>query len=113
MLLRLRMYDVSRLIRLGTDRTIPNLDVSIAQMMKIKPTYLATIQRETQSDATLRQLRETIMKGWPESMNDLTDSLKPYWCFRDELAVIDRQLKAQLFQPVQAIMGLPVIDGFC
>jgi len=69
---------LSRLIRPGTDRTIPNLDVSIAQVMKIKPTYLETIQGETQSDALLRQLRETIMNGLPESMKDLTDPLNPY-----------------------------------
>ena len=67
MLLRLRMYvsvkyvgaksvlladTLSRLTRAGTDRTSPNLVVSIALVMKIKPTYLVTIQRETQSDAT-------------------------------------------------------------
>ena len=99
MLLRLRIYDVevkyvgaknvlmadtlSRLVKPGADAEIPDLDVSIAQVLRIRPTYLESLQDETKTDTTLTELREMIISGWPECMSDLPDSLKPYWCFRD------------------------------
>ena len=105
MLLRLVMYDVkvkyvsasgvpmadtlSRLIPAGRDKPIPGLDVTIAQVVKIRQTRLATLQDETRNDPVLRQLSELIMRGWPESMQDVNEALQPYWCFRDELAVHD------------------------
>ena len=57
--------------------------------MAIQPTRLETLQENTKSDPTLVALQELIKTGWPESMQDLTDSLHPYWCFRDELALMD------------------------
>ena len=105
MLLRLRMYDLevkyvgsksvhlsdtlSRLVTPGSDANIPGLDVSIAQVLKIRPTHLEMLQEETKSDTALKELREHIIDGWPETLNDLSESLKPYWCFRDELALLD------------------------
>lgn len=105
MLLRLRTYDVqvkyvsaknvlladtlSRLIKPGSDSTIPGLDVSIAQVLKIRQTRLACLQEETKCDPVLSQLSELVNNGWPESMQDLPESVQPYWCFRDELAIMD------------------------
>ena len=105
MLLRMRMYNLqvkyvgaksvlladtlSRLVQPGRHRTIPNLDVNIAQVLKVRPAYLESLQQETKADPALSELRKFINDGWPESMNDLPDILRPYWCFRDEMAVLD------------------------
>ena len=105
MLLRLRMYDLqvkyvgaksvlladtlSRLVRPGSDNPIPGLDVSIAQVLKLGSTYLESLQAETRADNCLCQLADYIMSGWPEHMSDLPEILQPYWCFRDELAILD------------------------
>ena len=105
MLLRLRMYDLevkyvgsksvlladtlSRLIQPGTHPPIPGLDVTIAEVLRIRPTHLESLRAETQLDPTLSKLRQHILGGWPESMQDLSEDLRPYWCFRDELVMLD------------------------
>lgn len=105
MLLRLRTYDLnvkyvgsksvlladtlSRLVRPGADATLPGLDVNIAHVLQIKPTRLQTLRDETKADATLTKLTKLILSGWPEHKHDLAEDLHPYWCFRDELAVLD------------------------
>ena len=108
MLLHLSIYDVkvkyvgakeapladtlSRLLPKGRDKPISGLDISIAQVIQIKQTRLATLQDETKEDPVLKKLSELIMTGWPESMQDLSEDLKPYWCHRNELAIHDRLL---------------------
>jgi len=106
MLIRLRTYDIdiiyvgankvllsdtlSRLVTPGKDAvTIPNLDVKIAQVLKIKPTRLETMQHETKTDPALTSLQELITRGWPQSKQDLPEELHPYWCMRDELSILD------------------------
>lgn len=105
MLIRLRMYDLrvkyvgaksvlladtlSRLVDKKGAKTIPDLDVSIAQVLHFKPSYLEALQAEAKVDPTQIQLFDYIMNGWPEHMQDLPDDIRPYWCFRDELAILD------------------------
>lgn len=47
------------------------------------------IQRETTRDATLQSLKETILKGWPESKVKTPRGIHPYFSIRDELATQD------------------------
>ena len=105
MLLRLSKYDItvkyvgaksvlladtlSRLVTPGRSRAIPGLDISIAQVLKVEPTRLESIQEQTKVDPTLVELKDLIMTGWPDSMQDLPETLRHYWCFRDELTVLD------------------------
>lgn len=105
MLLRLRMYDLdvkyvgaksvlladtlSRLVQPGAHPAIPGLNVTIAEVLKIRPTHLESLRAETHSDPTLSKLRQHVINGWPESMQDLSEDLHPYWCFRDELVILD------------------------
>ena len=41
------------------------------------------------ADSTLASLTDLIIIGWPDSMQDLPDNLHPYWCFRDQLTILD------------------------
>jgi len=41
-------------------------------------------------DPVLSQLADYIISGWPGSMNELPEPIRPYWCFRDEFAILDR-----------------------
>ena len=68
MLLRLSKYDIqvkyigsksvlladtlSRLIEPGSAREIPGLDINIAQVLKVEPTRLESLQEETKADST-------------------------------------------------------------
>ncbi len=105
MLLRISKYDLhvkyvgsksvlladtlSRLVEPDNAREIPGLDVSIAQVLKVEPNRLESLQEETKGDSTLAELTDLIITGWPDSMQDLAEHLQPYWCFRDELTMLD------------------------
>jgi transposase InsO family protein len=105
MLLRLRMYDLdvkyvgaksvlladtlSRLIQPESHPAIPGLNVTIAEILTIRPTRLEQLRAETKSDPTLSKIQKLVENGWPESMQDLSSDLHAYWCFRDELVILD------------------------
>ena len=55
----------------------------------MEPTRLESLQQVTKADFTLASLTELIITGWPDSMQDLPDDLHRYWCFRDELTILD------------------------
>ena len=80
---------LSRLIKPNKDKIIPDLDVTIAQILNIRPTRLQTMQAETKVDRSLTNLIECINNGWPKNMYDVPLDIQPYWCFRDELALLD------------------------
>lgn len=80
---------LSRLTQPGSAREIPGLDNNIAQVLKVEPTCLESLQEETKADSTLVALTDLIITGWPDSMQDLLEHLHPYSCFRDELTILD------------------------
>ena len=80
---------LSRLVQPGSAREIPGLDINIAQVLKIEPNRLESLQEETKADSTLAALTDLIITGWPDSMQDVPEHLHPYWCFRDELTILD------------------------
>lgn len=43
------------------------------------------IRRATDQDESLRELRELVLKGWPEKQENLPETMKPYWNFRDQI----------------------------
>ena len=49
-----------------------------------------TTQREsTKNDEEIQNLIAQIIDGWPSEKQQLAGDMKPYWDFRDELAVYD------------------------
>ena len=105
MLLHLSKYDIqvvyvgfksvlladtlSRLVEQGSAREIPGLDIIIAQVLKVEPTRLESLQEDTKAGPTLAELTDLILTGWPNSMQDIPEHLHPYWYFRDELTILD------------------------
>ena len=105
MLLRLSKYDLdikyvgsrsvlladtlSRLVNTEGAKPVKGLDVTIAQIIKVEGTLLKSFQEETRADTALRDLQHHIVYGWPNSIQDLSDHIRPFWCFRDELTVMD------------------------
>ena len=59
---------LSCLVEQGSAREIPGLNVSIAQVLKVKPTRLESLQEETKADSTLAELTDLIITGWSNSM---------------------------------------------
>ena len=46
-------------------------------------------RQATAADDTLQNLMTTVRSGWPENKQKLLPGLKPYWTFREEMAVDD------------------------
>jgi hypothetical protein len=103
MLLELQGYDQVIRYRPGKEITLadglsrlPNkannseieLDVKIS-FVQFSENKLCTLKEETRKDPGLAALKEIIMDGWSEKCKDLPTPLKPYWSFRDELAIED------------------------
>ena len=80
---------LSRLVKPGSSHTIPDLDVHIVPVISIKPTHLQSLQAETKADTTMSQIIGYINNGWPSHIHHLPDAVWPYWCFWDELAILD------------------------
>ena len=47
------------------------------------------LQQETAIDNHLHQLKECIIKGWPQNKDNIAQNLRPYWWFWDDMAAID------------------------
>ena len=66
---------LSRLIKPGSARAIPGLDVDIALVLKVEPTRLKTLQEETKADFTLAAPTDLIITFWLDSTQDLPGDL--------------------------------------
>ena len=80
MLLTLRMYSLqvkyisvksvlvadtlSRLVKPGTDPAVPDLNFTVSQVLKIRPTHVESLQDKTKANPTLSPLRDFIINGW-------------------------------------------------
>lgn len=45
------------------------------------------LRRETERDPTLRALIQVINEGWPDTIKELPQDLRPYWSFREQLGI--------------------------
>ncbi|XP_044182111.1 uncharacterized protein K02A2.6-like [Acropora millepora] len=45
------------------------------------------LREETSKDITLTALHKVIVHGWPEDRLNISEPLRPYWSYRDELSV--------------------------
>ena len=46
----------SRLVKPGTDPAVPDLNITVSQVLKIRPTHVESLQEETKADPTLSPL---------------------------------------------------------
>jgi len=105
MLLRLQPYDVvikyrpgkqmelaDALSRLSPEEkySIPDINVQIHVVCcQFSEDILSRIRENTNKDPELAALKEQVYIGWPENYKKVPDILKPYWSYRDEIAVED------------------------
>lgn len=68
---------------------IHHASICAVTYLPIKDRKIEEIKKETLLDTQICTLIETISSGWPETIHECPDNIKPYWNFRDELSVID------------------------
>ena len=104
MLLRAQEYNFEVTYKSGKDNPIADalsrapvnsskseeiISVNNLSFTSFKASRLDEIRMKTQSDDTLKLLKQTIIKGWPQNKASLPLSLTPYFNYRDELSVQD------------------------
>ena len=50
---------------------------------------ISQIQQAGMQDRYLKWLTNNIISGWPATNDQLHQDIKPYWSYKDDLAVID------------------------
>ena len=68
-------------------RTVEN--VEMAKYLSISPERLHELQKKTQDDPILQDLKSNIKNGWPNERNRVLPRTRAYFNFRDELSVQD------------------------
>ena len=49
----------------------------------------AQLRELSTSDRTLRALQQVVYSGWPDTIKDLSQDLRQYWSYRDEIGIAD------------------------
>ena len=73
-------------------KSIPGLDITVHNVevfTEISPLSLVKIKCVTRDDPVLQTLKQYIQDGFPENKADCAESVRDYFNFREELAVID------------------------
>ena len=67
------------------------LQVDVIQTVTDMPECLSMteLQHASSHDNHLQKLKHFIITGWPHSKDNISEELKPYWSYRDELPVIN------------------------
>ena len=103
MLLRLQPYDITikykpgkemlladPLSRLSPEESGPitGMEVHIHDICpQFTEDILGRIKTETRKDSELNALKDFVYSGWPSTQKELPTILKPYWPYRDKLAL--------------------------
>ena len=77
----------------GKDKPIKDMDIRIDTIQKVTTipecVSISQIQQATAQDNHFQCLKSFIIAGWPSTKDELHGDLRPYWSYRDKLAVID------------------------
>ena len=68
--------------------------VSIHELVDVSVSRLDRLQKETDSDEILVQLKKYVQYGWPSSCKSLPAELRPFWGVHDDISVVDGLLMA-------------------
>ena len=103
MMLRLQVYDLDLEYKPGKDipvgdtlsrHNLPHTEVDIEPLLvnmvnhiSVAPTRYQQFQQQTAQE--LNELHVMVIKGWPDTREEVPHSIREYWKMRDELSVYD------------------------
>lgn len=103
LLLRILIYDTTVIWKPGSEVPIADLlsraylntdsiensegKVSMIEHLALNEGRIASIKEATAKDTSL--LMQVLMRGWPDTKNEVPDGLQPYFSYRDELTAQD------------------------
>ena len=71
---------------------------------------ISQIQQAAVQDEHLQHLKSSIITGWPSTKDELHSDLRPYWFYRDNLAVIDGVVMKGRCIIIPAVLKQQVLD---
>ena len=72
------------------DRTeVKGGNVSIHELVDVSNSRLGRLQKETDSDEVLLQIKRYVQSGWPANIKSLPAELRPYWGVHDDISIVD------------------------
>ena len=63
--------------------------INVTAFLPVSSARLRKIQQATESDETLKALKDVILRGWPEERSQTPTQVTPYFSMRDELSIQD------------------------
>ncbi|XP_048585750.1 uncharacterized protein LOC116606612 [Nematostella vectensis] len=106
MMLRLIQYDIEVVYKKGKEMYIADTlsraylpddtehkdsfaKINAVGHLRIREERLRQLKKATEMDDTLQTLKSVILKGWPDSRQELPTQVTPYFSYRDELTLHD------------------------
>ena len=77
----------------GKDKPINDMDIRIGAIQSVTdiPEHVSIkqIQQASVQNEHLQHLKNSIIVGWPSTRDEVHSNLRLYWCYRENLVVID------------------------
>lgn len=61
------------------------VEIRSVELLPISDERVMAIQKGTKADATLQQLAYFMLNGWPDKRSKFPNSVKPFWCYREQI----------------------------
>ena len=71
----------------GIDLVIDDPECKTIALINFPPHKRQLLRDETTHDPLLNELQRIVHAGWPDTIKELPTDIRPYWSFRDELAM--------------------------
>ena len=65
------------------------VDIILTTRDMLECLLMRDLQQASSQDSHIQKLKHFIITGWPNSKDEVSEELKPYWSYRDKLAVIN------------------------
>ncbi|KAM7293520.1 uncharacterized protein ISCGN_026650 [Ixodes scapularis] len=67
-------------------------DIQVMAIVPMSPGTMEELKRDIAQDKEIQEVIQATKEGWPSTTRGLSDPMKLYWSFRDELAVYEDML---------------------
>lgn len=64
-------------------------DLEVQMLLSISQPELHLLKSTTNEDQVCQLLKKYILEGWPKNINEIKDSVKPFWNFQEDLSVAE------------------------
>lgn len=79
-------------LRETTEDSVPDLninDILLNSHLPVSETMYKRLQNATYNDSVLQEIQNCVIDGWPQDKWNVSQQVRPYWSFRDEISCVD------------------------